>query len=80
MSSQNKLAETSDLLLQVLLYAQKNKIDLNNKVEIKKIIKFLNLPIAHEELDQFIKLVQDTETFVDLLESKRNNKNKKITN
>jgi len=80
MSSQDKTAEKSDLLLQILLYAQKNKIDLSNRAEINKIIKFLNLPIAHEELDQFIKLVQDTETIVDLLESKRNNKNKKLTN
>ena len=80
MNTKDKIAKKSELLLSVLIYAQKNKIDINNRGEVKKIIKFLSIPIEHDELEKFIDLVQDTDTYMDLLESKRNRSKAKTTN
>jgi hypothetical protein len=80
MNAKDKITKKSELLLSVLIYAQKNKIDINNRGEVKKIIKFLSVPIEKDEIEKFIDLVQDTDTYMDLLESKRNHKKSKATN
>ena len=80
MSNYKKAAQKTDIILNVLTYASENKLNVSDRGDVKKILDALGIHYLVSEFDEFMNLLQDADTFTDILEKKRNRLEKKLSN
>ncbi len=80
MSNYKKAAQKTELMLDILIYASKNNLDVHKRGDVKKILTTLGIHYQDQEFDELISLLQDTDTFTDMLATRRNRLDKKLPN
>lgn len=64
MDSNNPVTEKSRLVIQAMIYANENNLDVNDLKDVKKILKALN--VQNEDPQEFMNLLQHAEDFMDM--------------
>lgn len=72
--------EKSELIITAMSYAQKHKLDLNKKDDVKKILEAIDPGHTNEkEVDEFFELLQNADKFL-TMKAARKSKERKILN
>lgn len=75
-----KTAEKSEIFINALHYAFEHNLDINDKNDVKKILAVIDPDIkSEEEVEKFMKNIQNAETIMDML-AKKNQKKIKLPN
>lgn len=80
MRTKGALLKKLDLLLSVLIYAEKKNMDIENREDVKKILIKLEASYDYEGLTEFMKLLEDVNTYMDKTEKDRERMKKKLAN
>lgn len=81
MSSDNKVIEKTELVMKALEYANAHKLDINNKDDVKKILEALDPEHTSEiEVEEFMKLLQNADTFMEVTAYKKDRKKTDLPN
>ena len=70
----------ANLILDILVYAEKNNLDVTDREDVKKILTALHVPYIEDDLDQWISDIQDADTFMDIADKERERKREKLIN
>ncbi len=73
-----KVEEKSKLVIDALSYAHSNNLDINNEGDVKKILKALNA--GEEDIEEFMKLLQAGDTFLDMEATKKDSEKTNLPN
>lgn len=77
----NKAIEKTELVIKALEYAHNHNLDINNKDAVKKILENFDPMHADEkDVEEFMKLLQNADTFLEMTASKRENKKTDLPN
>jgi len=57
------VVQKSELVIDALQYAHDHKLDINNKVDVQKILEVLD-PEHKEDVDAFMKILKTSDTFM----------------
>lgn len=57
------VVQKSELVIDALQYAHDNKLDINNKVDVQKILEVLD-PEHKEDVDAFMEILKTSDTFM----------------
>ncbi|HSW97038.1 MAG TPA: hypothetical protein VLF89_04405 [Candidatus Saccharimonadales bacterium] len=77
----DKAVEKTELVINALVYAQEHKLDINNKDSVRKILEVLDpAHSTEEEVEDFMKLLQDTDTFMEMTATRQNAKKTTLPN
>lgn len=81
MNTDDKAVKKTELIINALEYAHTHKLDINNKDDVKKIVVALDPQHAgEEEIDEFMKLLQNTDTFMEMTASRKEPKKSDLPN
>jgi hypothetical protein len=80
MCTKGTLLKKLDLLLSVLIYAEKKNMDIESREDVKKILIKLEASYDYEGLTEFMKLLEDVNTYMDKTEKDRERMKKKLAN
>lgn len=81
MNQNDKTIKKTELIIRVLEYAQKHKLDINDRNDVKKILETFNpTPMTTEELDEFMMLLQNADTFMEMSALKKSKEESKLPN
>lgn len=81
MNQKDKAIKKTELIIRVLEYAQKHKLDIHDRNDVKKIVEtFDPTPMTTEELNVFMKLLQDADTFMEMTALKKSKEEPKLPN
>jgi hypothetical protein len=69
----------SELVIDALKYAHDHKLDINNKDDVRKILDVLD-PEHKENVDAFVELLKDADTFMDMTVKERETKKTDLPN
>ena len=69
----------SELVIDALKYAHEHKLDINNKDDVRKILDVLD-PEHKENVDAFVELLKDADTFMDMTVKERETKKTDLPN
>ena len=69
----------SELVIDALQYAHDHKLDINNKDDVRKILEVLD-PEHKENIDAFVELLQNADTFMDMTARERETKKTDLPN
>lgn len=69
------VVQKTELVIDGLQYAHDHKLDINNKVDVQKILDVLD-PEHKEDVDTFMEILKTSDTFMGM--KARENKDKKI--
>ncbi|HZE86993.1 MAG TPA: hypothetical protein VE090_02180 [Methylomirabilota bacterium] len=63
----DKAVEKTELVIKALEYAHTNKLDINKTEDVKKILEIFDpAHISEAEVDEFMNLLQNADTFMDM--------------
>ena len=65
MKSKSQTVEITELIINALDYALTHNLDINNKDDVKKMLEVID-PQRTIELDEFMKLLQDADTHMEM--------------
>ncbi len=74
MDTNDPAVEKTELVINALHYAQVHNLDINNIDDVKKILEALN--VENENVEEFMKLLQNAETLMDMQAAKKEEENK----
>jgi len=74
MDTNDPAVEKTALVINALHYAQVHNLDINNIDDVKKILEALN--VENENVEEFMKLLQNAETLMDMQAAKKEEENK----
>lgn len=80
MSTKDNSIVMAEFVIESLSYAEEYKLNIRNRGDVKKILTGLSIPYEKINLDDFMKLLKDSENFLDILESERKRKKSKLSN
>lgn len=81
MDMKDKAVEKTELVINALEYAHEHKLDISNKDSVRKILEVLDpTQSTEEDVEEFIKLLQDTDTFMEMTASRKNAKKTTLPN
>ena len=81
MDSNDKAIEKTELVITALEYAHTHNLDINSKDDVKKILKAIDsIHVSDKEVEEFIKLLQSADTFMEMTAVKKNAEEKKLPN
>lgn len=81
MNSKYNATEIAELVTDALRYAHKHNLDINSQEDVKKILEALEpQPMNEEEVKTFMSLLQDADTFMGMLASKKTNQKINLPN
>ncbi len=61
-------------------YAKEHKLDISKKEDVTKILEALNQPTSEADVNEFMNLLEQTNTFMEMTEKKRQTKEPKLPN
>lgn len=68
----DKATEKAELVIKALEYAHTNNLDINNVDEVKKILEaIVPVPVSEAEVEEFMNLLQNADTFMDMTAKKK---------
>ncbi len=71
----DKPTEKAALVINALDYARTHNLEINNKQDVKKILEALDpLHTSEEEVKEFMKLLQDTDTLMEMIDKNKTEK------
>jgi len=71
----DKPTEKATLVINALDYARTHNLEINNKQDVKKILEALDpLHTSEEEIEAFMKLLQDTNTLMEMIDKNKTEK------
>lgn len=73
------VVEKSELVIDALQYAQDHNLDINNKDDVKKILEALD-PEHAENVEEFIELLKNADTFMDMTAKEKEAKKTDLAN
>ncbi len=77
----DKVIEKTELVIKALEYAHSYNLDINDKNAVKKILENLNPQHTSEkEVEEFMKLLQNADTFMEMTASKKERKKTDLPN
>lgn len=71
--------EKSELVIGALQYAHDHSLDINNKEDVKKILEALD-PDKSEDIEEFMKLLQNADTFMEMEADKKKSEKTDLPN
>lgn len=78
---QNKAIKKTELVIKALEYAHKHELDINDRNHVKKILESISYgAINNEDVEEFMKLLQHADTFMEMTASKKRAEEKKLSN
>ncbi len=81
MDTNDKAVEKTELVVDALSYAHKNSLNINNKDDVKKILEVLDPQhMSDEEVEEFMKLLQNADTFMEITVTKKESKKTDLPN
>lgn len=81
MNSNDKEIEKTELVINALDYAQKHNLDIKSKDDVKKILEAIDPEHANdEEVEEFMKILDSTDTFLEISALKKNVDESKLPN
>ena len=80
MNNDKKASLRANLILDILVYAEKNNLDVHEREDVKKILTALHIPYFEDDFDEWISDIQDADTFMDIADKEREQKRKKLVN
>lgn len=60
------ITEKTELVIEILHYAQEHNLDIKDKADIKKVLNAIGSIQPEEEIEELLNLVQDIDTFIDI--------------
>ncbi|HSW88987.1 MAG TPA: hypothetical protein VLG12_07535 [Candidatus Saccharimonadales bacterium] len=77
----DKAVEKTELIIDALAYAHEHKLDINNKDSVKKILEAIDPAHSTEkEVEEFMQLLQDADTFMGMTASKKHSEKIELPN
>jgi hypothetical protein len=77
----NKAKEKTELVINALEYAHEHELDINNNEDVKKILENVDdRYIDENEVEEFMALLQNADTFMEMNASKKKLKKKDLPN
>lgn len=77
----DKAIEKAELIITILEYAHKHKLDITNKVDVKKILKVFDpTHTSDKEIEEYINLLQTTNTFMEVKANRINSQKHTLPN
>ena len=71
----DKAVEKTELIINAMDYALKHKLDISKEDDVKKILEDIDPEhTSEEEVKEFMSLLQDTDTFMEMTEKNRHKK------
>lgn len=68
----DKVTEKTELVIKALDYAHSHNLDINSKTDVKKILEKLDQEHMDEkEVEEFINLLQNADTFMEMTSKKK---------
>lgn len=81
MSSEDKAVKKTELIIKALDYAQKHELDINDRSHVKKILETFDPDhTASKDVDEFMKLLQNADTFMEMTAKKKQSEETKLPN
>lgn len=81
MDTSDKTVEKTELVVDALSYAHKNSLNINSKDDVKKILEVLDPQhTSDEEVEEFMKLLQNADTFMEITATKKESKKTDLPN
>lgn len=81
MDSNDKVVEKTELVIDAIDYAQKHNLDINNKVDVKKILDALDPEHTNlEEVEEFMNLLQHADAFMEVTAAKKDHEKTDLPN
>lgn len=78
MDTKDPVVEKTELVIDALQYAHTNSLDINDKEEVKKILEALNA--ENEDVEEFMKLLQNADAFMDIKKFERESEKTDLPN
>ena len=75
----NPIVEKSELVIDALQYAHDHGLDINNKNDVQKILEVLD-PNHIENVDDFLELLKNSDTFMEMTAKKIESKKTDLPN
>lgn len=72
-----KVIKKSELVIEVLDYAHEHNLDINDKATVKKILEHLD---PKQDIEEFMMLLQNADTFLEMTDSKKESKKPNLPN
>jgi len=73
--------EKTELVINALDYASTHNLDINNKEDVRKIAEAVDPEhVSNEDIEELIKLLQATDTFMDMEAAKKESKKTDLLN
>ena len=60
-----KATQKANEILDIMLYAEENNLNIHDRGDVIKILKALYIPFIDDELDEWMSVIQDAETYMD---------------
>lgn len=81
MNSNDKAIKKTELVIKALDYAQKHKFDINDRSHVKKILEVFDPNHTNsEDVEEFMKLLQNADTFMEMTAKKKQSEEIKLPN
>lgn len=81
MDTSDKAVEKTELVVDALSYAHKNSLNINSKDDVKKILEVLDPEHTNEkEVEEFMNLLQNADTFMEMTATKEESKKTELPN
>jgi len=80
MSNDKKVSQRTEQILDILLYAVKNNLNITEKGDVKKILDALHISYVENDLEEWMSNIQDAATFMDKTDRDRERIKKKLAN
>lgn len=65
MSNYKKASEKTEILLDILLYATKNKLNITDRGDVKKILNSLGVTYIKDDINEWMSDIQDADIFLE---------------
>lgn len=77
----DKVVKKTELIITVLAYARKHKLDIAKKDDVKKLLGIFDPEhTSDEEVKEFMSNLQDAYTFMEMMTRKKDSKKEKLPN
>lgn len=81
MHMDDKAIEKAELVIKALEYAHNHKLDINDRSDVKKILEILDVqPINEKEVEEFMNLLQNADTLMEMTALRKETKKTDLPN
>ncbi len=80
MDIHDKAVKKTELVISALTYARGHQLDITKKDDVIKILEALHQSVSEENVSEFMKLLEQTKTFMEMTDKKKRAKEPKLPN